>query len=491
MTGTDRAPVQAATTEAPPPLARTQVGLITGAVALLLVATSGRYGYHRDELYYLVAGRHLAWGYDDQPPLVPLVARLADAVFPGSVAGPRLVSALAVAATVLLSELIARELGGGRRAQVVAAACAAVTPVLLIPGHMLSTTTFDILSWTALTWLVGLWVRTRDDRLCFAAGLVVGVGYLNKNLIAFLAAALAVALIADGGPGVRAALLRSRLLWAGAAIAVVLALPNVWWQAAHGWPQFEMAAVIRADADDGGRVGFLPMQILAAGPLLAPVWVAGLWRLLRNPGAREYRFFGWTYMILLAVFLVTGGRYYYMAGMLPVLLASGAIAVNGWLERAGWLRPRARARLLAVDVMVSAVITVLGLPVIPVDRLRDSPASYDVRETVGWPRFAETVAGVYRSLPEGERARAVLLTGNYGEAGALHRYGRALGLRPAFSGHNAFWRWGPPPDTGGPVVVAGRFPQSLDRYWGNVTLATRNDNGHGVENEEQGVPDLS
>jgi len=479
-------------TSAVPAVAWRPVTVVAGACGALLLATSGRYGYHRDELYFLVAGRHLAWGYDDQPPFTPLLARVSARLFDGSLVGLRLSSTLAIVAATVLVALITRELGGGRRAQIIATACFAFAPVTLIVGHLLSTTTFDIFFWTLLTWLVARWLRTRDGRLRLVAGLVAGVGYLNKNLVAFLAVGLAVGLLVAGPRDALREALRSRWLWLGMALAVLIALPNVWWQARHGWPQLEMAQVIRDDADAGGRVGFLPMQLLIAGPPLAPVWIAGLWRLFRNPDARLFRLFGWAWVALVVMFLVTGGREYYMAGLLPVLLASGAIAVDGWLDRATDPRAgRRRTAVLATAIALNAVVSVLlGLPVYPLDSFAGSAeagVNYDARETIGWPRFVDAVAGAYRSLPADEQRRAVVFTGNYGEAGAVDRYGKALGLPTPHSAHNGYWRWGPPPETGGPVIAVGYDRAYLDRYWASVTAAGRNDNGYGVENEEQGV----
>jgi 4-amino-4-deoxy-L-arabinose transferase-like glycosyltransferase len=481
-----------------PALAWRPVSLIATVAGAALLAASGRYGYHRDELYYLVAGHHLAWGYDDQPPMVAVLARASSTAFGGSLTGLRLASDLAVAATVLLTALIARELGGGRRAQAIAAGAYGVATLTIIAGHLLSTTTFDLLFWSLITWLVARWVRGRDDRLWPLVGAVAGLGLLNKNLVAFLAFGLAAG-VAAAGPR---ELLGNRWLWAGAVIALVIWLPNLAWQASHGWPQFDMAREIAGNGDDGGRAGFLPFQFLLLGPLMAPIWIAGLWRLFRDPGARPFRLFAWAYVALTVVFLVTGGKNYYVGGLYPVLIASGGIAVDGWLSRCADVERggrggrggrRLRTGLLAAAFGLSIVATtILGLPVYPLSSFAGSPeaaVNYDARETIGWPRLVMTVAGVYRALPPAEQARVTIFTANYGEAGAIDRYGRKLGLPEAYSGHNAFHRWGPPPEKGGPVVVVGDFPESyLKRFWDNARVVARNDNGHRVDNEEQHVP---
>lgn len=499
VTGNRRWPVAATlrlVTEAPglsrvvrtvPPVGWGPVTGIAVGVAAVLVAFSSRYGYHRDELYYVVAGRHPAWGYDDQPPLVPMLARLTDQLSGGSLVALRLPTALAVAATVLLVGLLTRELGGGRVAQVIAALLWAITPMTIISGHLLSTTPYDLLCWTAIAWLLARWVRVRDDATLLALGPVVGLGLLAKNLPLLFVAALAGAILIIGPR----AILRRPALWTAAVVALALWAPNLWWQASHDWPQLAMTAVIREDADFGGRAGLLPSQLLIMGPPLAPFWIAGLWRLLRNPDARPHRFLAVAYLLVLLLTLLSGGREYYPAGAYPALIASGAIATAGWLARA---TGRGRASLLAAVLALNILATVaLALPVYPASWFPHTPqagVNYDAGETIGWPELAGAVAKVYRSLPPGERATAVILTANYGEAGAIDKYGPAVGLPAPYSGHLAFWRWGPPPDGAtGPVIAVGEFTaEELAALCGSVTLAGRNDNGYGVDNDEQGAP---
>jgi 4-amino-4-deoxy-L-arabinose transferase-like glycosyltransferase len=457
------------------------------AVAAALVATSARYGYHRDELYFLVAGRdHPAWGYPDQPPLAPLIVGLMDRIAPGSVAVFRLPSALAAAVSVVLAALLAREFGGGRRAQLLAAAGVAVSAVTLVTGHFVTTTTFDVLFSAALCWLVARAIRVGDGRLLAPAGLLLGVGLLNKDLVGVLAVALLVA-IALVGPRW---MLRSRWLLVGAVAATLLGLPYLLWQGAHGWPQVTMARQIAGGDDQGGRLGFLPFQLVLVSPFLAPVWVAGLVRLFRGTEGRPFRAFGVMYLVLAAGYLATGGKAYYLAGAYPVLLASGAIAVDGWLRRGAG---RLRATLLAVAIGLSAVVgAVVGLSVLPASRLGPVLAvNPDAGEMVGWPELTAAVAAAWYGLPESDRARAVVLTANYGEAGALQRYGPQRGLPRPYSGHNGFADWGVPPDPATVAVVLGYRPQRLvGSVFARCEQVGRVDNGQGVDNEEQGGPVL-
>src|SRR5215207_6382670 len=267
---------------------------IAAAVVLLLVSFASGYGYHRDELYFLAAGKHLAWGYADQGPLTPLIARAMSEIAPDSLTVLRLPSALSAGLVVLITGLLAREFGGGPRAQAIAAASAAVGVIVLFTGHLLSTSTFDLLAWTVINWLVIRAVRTGDDRLWVLAGAVLGVALLNKPLPAFLAAGLLVG-VAIAGPR---RLLRSPWVWGGAALALALWAPWLVWQADRGWPQLEVAENITAGGSTSSqpRWALLPFQFLLVSPLLAPVWLAGLYALLRDHRFRPYRFLAWAWI---------------------------------------------------------------------------------------------------------------------------------------------------------------------------------------------------
>jgi 4-amino-4-deoxy-L-arabinose transferase-like glycosyltransferase len=458
------------------------VGVVAGLLLAGLLALAGRYGYHRDELYFLAAGRRLAWGYDDQPPLTVVVARLMDELAPGSLVVLRTPSALLAAASVLLVAAIARELGGDRRAQLIAAIATAVAPIVVFTGHLLSTTTVDFTLGALLGWLFARWIRTRRDRLLVLAGVVTGFALLNKATFAVLVAMLLVSVLVTGPRE----LFRRPALWAGAAIALAAWMPYLLWQADNGWPQLDMADAIRADEPGGGRILLLPMQVALLGPPIVAVAVAGAVRLLRNPQARPFRSLGLAYLLLLAVYLVLGGQFYYPTGGAPALIAAGAVATAGWL--AG--EPRRRVAWWAAAGLTAVTTIGLGLPVYPAAALASTPQPAvfpDSAETVGWPGFVETVASVYATLPEPERGTAVVFTTNYGEAGAIERYGPAYGLPAPYSGHNAYWRWGPPPDAAtGPAIVVGEVGTG-GFGCGSATLAATHDNGLDLDNEEQGA----
>jgi 4-amino-4-deoxy-L-arabinose transferase-like glycosyltransferase len=463
-------------------LARRPLLVIAGAVTLLLVATSWRYGYHRDELYFIVAGHHPDWGYPDQPPLTPVLARLMDQLGGGSLLVLRLPSALAAGATALLAGMTAREMGGRARAQLIAAACVGVSSTTLVTGHIVSTTTYDVLFSTVVCWLLARSVRTRENWLLLPAGLALGLGLLNKSLVGVLVLALAVGVVIAGPRR----WIRSGWLAVAVVVALLCFAPYLAWQALNGWPELDMGRSIAAGDAQGGRIGFLPFQLLLVSPVLVPVWVAGLVRLLRDGPGRPFRFLGIGYLVLAGLFLVAGGKAYYLAGMYPALLAAGAIATDGWLrDRAG------RTRLLGAAVGLSLVVgAVVGLAVLPARALGPVlSVNPDAGEQVAWPRYVDQIAGVWNGLTSSQRATGLVLTRNYGEAGAIDRFGPAVGLPPAYSGHNGFAEWAVPSGQAGPVVVVGYSDDTeRGRLFGSCQQQATLDNGLGLDTEEQGVP---
>ena len=457
---------------------------VAAAEFLLLVVTSNRYGYHRDELYFRVAARHPAWGYDDQPALTPLVGRFSEWMFGADPRGLRMLSAVAMALVVVLVALIARELGAGAAGQAVAALATAASAAAMAVGHLLSTTTFDVLVWVTLVYVVARILGGGDARQWLLVGLVAGIGLENKQLVLLLVVALACGCLLAR----RWDLARNPWLWSGAVLAFALWLPNLLWQARHGWPQLELADKIGEEDPVGYRVQLLPLQFLLIGPLLAPLWIGGLWWLLRRPEARPYRPLGFAYVVLLVIALVTGGKPYYTMGFLLVLLGAGGVVAESWM-RDRRARKLALGAAIAVSAAVAAVIT---LPLVPVEDVHATPIpdlNEDAIETIGWPTFAATVGRVWNELPQSERSTAVVYASNYGEAGAIARYGRAHGIPRAYSGHNAFWRFGRPPDGAHPIIVVGyHHPETLRGDFSGCVLSARIDNGVAIDNEEQGAP---
>lgn len=470
--------------------------MVAATLAAVLVALSGRYGFHRDELYFLLAGRHPAWGYVDQPPLTPLLARAGADVFGASPTGLRVVPALLSACSVVLTALLARELGAGRGGQVLAAACCACCGYVLAIGHLLSTSTFDLTAELGVLLLTVRLLRTRDPRWWPALGAVTGVTLLNKQLVLSLLLALLLALPLDRltARTLRDLARRPRpgsvrppfgaLL--GPLLALFLALlvcgPTLWWQAAHGWPEVKVARVLSHDQGVSGRLLFLPLQLLQFSPVLVPVAAVGLRRLLRDDEVRWARPLALAYPVLCVLVLLGGGKSYYPLPLLLAVTAAGCEPVVRGARRS-W---RTLTPLLLLAAATSALA---ALPVLPVRAVAVTNAlDADQGEQVGWPQFTRTTAAAWTAIPAAERAHAVLLTSNYGEAGALAHYGSAYGLPLAYSGHMSLYDWGPPPDTyDGPVLLVEQADgrHRLERPFTGCRTVGRIDNGHGVTNQEQ------
>jgi len=468
------------------------VFVVAGAVVLLHLVTNTQYGFHRDELATVDDARHLAWGFVAYPPLTPFVGRVALLLFGRSLVGLRLFSSLAIAAATVLAGMIARELGGRRGAQFLAAAAVAIAPVALGSGSLFQYVSFDYLWWVVIAYSVVRLLNTGDARWWLAIGAATGLGVLTKYTIAFFTAGFALALLFT--PGRR--YLASRWLWIGAALSVAIAAPNLIWQAQHGFVSLDFLRSIHArDVRIGRADHFLPEQLFVpANVFTIPLWVAGLIGLLVSQGMRRYRVLAWTFLITVAIFLLAKGRSYYTAPAYPMLLAAGAVRFEA--RAAAWKTPARRlawtgaACLLALGAALAAYLVV---PIAPPGSgwfLAAARINTDYNEEIGWPNLVASVAYVYNSLPPAERAHAAILAANYGEAGALDLYGPDYGLPPAISGINSYWARGygnPPPQT---LVVLGFQPAFINQTFVSCSAAARITNPWGIHNEEASRPTI-
>ncbi len=461
--------MQKETTEAPK-----GVWLASGGVVALLLAVSGRYGFHRDELYFIVAGRNLDWGFVDQPPLTPLIARVSEALFGTSPTALRVLPAVAVGVVAWLTASMARQFGAGRVGQAFAAFSVAFAGVVLGIGHLLSTAVFDFALWALCLWLLIRILRGGDPRLWLGLGATVGVGLLNKHLIAFLAVAILVGLVATS----QRIHLASVWPWLGVAVALTIAAPNLVWQAANGWPQLEMAEALSGRSE--GPLNFILFQPLLLSIALAIPAGAGFWWIARSEQARVFRPIAVAFGFLVVLFLVTGGKNYYVAPMYSALLAAGGL----WFERlVGW-----RRNLMAAGALVGVAVGMLiALPIMPRDNAGAFDLTGELGETVGWPDLVEDVAGAVELITPEDRQSAVVFTVAYGEAGAVDVLGPQAGLPRAVSGHNNYWLWGPPSDHG-PIVGVGNVEGALAPICPDLQQVGTLSNEHQVENEVLGQP---
>ncbi|MBF6348435.1 MULTISPECIES: ArnT family glycosyltransferase [Nocardia] len=463
---------------------------VAAASAVVLLLSATRYGYFGDELYFLAAGRRLSWGYADQGPVLPFLAWLMDGLAPGSLVALRLPAIVAAVLAIVVSAQIARELGGGRGAQLLTAAAYATSPFLLLQAKNLSTNALDSALWVLITWLVVRWVRTRRDGLLPAAAAVTAIDMQVKWLVPFFWLALAVG-VAVVGPR---DLLRRPLLWLGGVLVVCATIPTLLWQAEHGWPQLALTAAVRREQQyTGGMVGFVPLAVLIAGALGAVLLCYGIWALLRHPKLRPYRFLGVVTVLLFVIFVVTGGRVYYVAGMYGAVFAAGAVAVS---ESAARVSSPVRRRLLigsgAVLTAVSVLVVLGSTPWQPAEDI--PPPENDAAAAVqlglygefGWPELAAGVVAAYESLPAREREQSAVITGSYWQAGALdHLAGDRL--PPVYSPARGFGYFGAPPDTATTMVCVGGDTGRLRAQFAVLEPLGRVDSRLGVPGDTRDV----
>ncbi|WDS36792.1 glycosyltransferase family 39 protein [Pseudoxanthomonas sp.] len=474
-----------------PPHARPRSALpILILLALLRLALhiclNGHYGFHRDELQVLDDARHLDWGYVPYPPLVPFLAHLELAVFGSSLSGFRVAAAIAQCAVMVLSGLIARELGGRRLAQVAAAVATACMPFSLLMSSMLMYSGLDLLWGVAAAWLILRLANGADLRYWLLLGVVFGLGLMTRYTIVLWAIGLGVGVLA----GPLRPQLGTRWPWLGVGVAFVLFLPNLAWQVRHDFIYLDFVAHIHArDINQGRTTMFLPEQLYASASVFTlPIWLAGLAFVAFARSMRPYRVLAWLYLVPLALFTLTRGRGYYMAPGYPMLLAAGCVAIEQWLSHVSLLRARLLRATVALLLVLGLLLGALGtLPVAPVNSSvwRFSRGLHDTfAEQIGWRELAERVARIYRALPADERARTVILANNYGEVGAMSLYGPALGLPPVISRTNSAWYRGPgePP----PRVII-ELGNTAEDERGSVARCISQGlfrNREGVDNEE-------
>ena len=462
---------------------------IAAAIALLHLLTNSRYGFHRDELQTLSDALHLDWGFVAYPLFTPFVERIAMGIFGFSLVGLRLFSVIAQALAIVVTGLMARELGGGRLAQVAAALAVALSPLPLFEGTEFQYSSFDYLWWVLIAWFVIRLLKAENPRWWLAIGGAVGLGLMTKYTMAFYVAGIL------GGMLLTRArrFFLSPWFWAGSALALLIFLPNLLWQVRHDFISLHFLQHIHArDVGEGRANGFVRDQFrICANLFAAPLWIGGLVAFLRDP---KYRLLAGMYLIPLALFVVGKGRGYYLAAAYPMLIAMGAVTGQRWLATL----PRFWRRAVEVSLFTGLVLfgVYFGALILPLASsgplmkfaLRNNG---DLREEIGWNQLVRTVAGIRDSLPADERTNVGVLVGNYGEQGAIEVLGRAYHLPPPISGTNSAWLRGyptPPPST---LIVLGWSRRGVESTFTSCRLAGHNSNSLGVPNEEsQDHPDI-
>jgi hypothetical protein len=451
------------------------------AITLLVhLLTNGRYGYFRDELYYIACRQHLAFGYVDQPPLSILLLRLSEALLGDSLFAMRLLPALAGAATVALTGLIARELGG--RAWAIALACAASLCGLfnLAVGNFFSMNAFEPLCWMGCVYFFVRIIKGDSPTLWLWFGLLLGLSLENKHSTAFFAVGIFVALLLT--PERRH--FAKKWIWLGGLIAFAIVLPNILWQAWHHWPTYELLNNISHSNKNIALspVQFIVQQVVFMNPGTLPLSLAALLWLLGSREGRRYRAIGIIYLITLAEFIILHGKSYYLAPAYPMLFAAGGVAIERiFASHLKWLKPV----LLSGMLVTGALFAPLVIPILPPDKLvgymraiRFQLPRTETSHTAalpqlfadqfGWEEMVGSVAHVYHHLRPEDEKRAAIFCQNYGEAGAIDFFGTKLGLPSAISGHQNYFLWGPRNWTGEVLLVLDTDDEDARKLFASV-----------------------
>jgi 4-amino-4-deoxy-L-arabinose transferase-like glycosyltransferase len=446
------------------------------------------YGYFRDELYYIVSGtQHLSLGYVDFPPLIAYMAALLDPISGDSLVSIHVVSALGEGILVFVAGMIARELGGGRRAQLLAAVSTLLTLTFLADASEFSPDFLDQLWWSVLVYLVVRIVRRREPKLWPVAGVVVGIGLLTKLTIFFFVGALLVSFLVV--PSARKHL-RSKWIAVGGLISLALILPMIYWNATNGWPMVQFYLDFTGDFGGGGPVNFLVSQLGEMNYLNLPMVIVGLYFYLRSSEGSELRALGVAFILLFVFMTVADFKPYYLAPVYPMMFAGGALAIEkSSISRRGisrWFGSRPYITCMAI---LAVLLAPLLMPILPPATLISSygastvssvnggvasgetgPLPQNLGDRLGWTSMVSTVVQAYDSLPASEKGQACIFASNYGEASAINFLGRDMGIPEAISGHNSYYIWGPGPCTGQVLITIGVSASTDEESYANVTL---------------------
>jgi hypothetical protein len=443
---------------------------------------SGRhYGYFVDELYYIACSHHLDWGYVDQAPLIALLTRISSVLFGESLPAIRFFPALAGAALVFLTGLVAWELGAQLFGQALAAIAILVAPGILATDNFLSMNAYEPLFWTACAYVLIRVIKTGNPKLWVWFGILAGIGLENKHSMLIFGASLVFGLVLT--PERR--FLGSPWFWIAGFLAFLLFLPNLLWNIQHHFPFLELQANIRRNGRnvDLSLVQFFGEEALTMLPLSVPIWLAGLWHYLFTKEGRPFRALGWAWLITTLVILALNPRVYYLWPAFPILFAAGAVRWELWLTlpRLKWVRIAYPALMLAMAILLAP----LAIPLLPVETYirytnvmhlqqprvethRLGPLPQIFADQFGWEEMVAVVGRAFNNLPPDVRAKTAIFGQNYGQAGAVDLFGEKYGLPKAISGHQNYFLWGPREYTGESIIVMDERKDRLQANFASV-----------------------
>jgi hypothetical protein len=463
---------------------------------VLHVYFNNRYGYFRDEFDYMACGSHLAWGFVDQPPLIPFLVHVSRSLLGDSLRSIRFVPALGSSLLVVQTALIAREFGGRRFALILSAIAAALAPQYLSNGSLLTTNCLEPNLWIGCAYCAILAVKRGDPRYWLWFGVIAGIGLEEKYTIALFGFAIVVGLLLTKE---RRAFL-NKWIWLGGLAAFLIFLPNVLWNIHYHWPFLQLMHNIRAEHRDvvlpAGQ--YFLQQVLLIGPLAAPIWLAGLAALFFSSRLRPYRFLGWSYIVCYAALFALHGKNYYLSPIYPLLLAAGAVAFEWILDvpSRAWMKWAAATLLVASGLHLAPITVPVFSPEHFIAYMNHLPFKLPVTEygheraalpqwyadQFGWQEIVQETAIAWNRIPQQERAGCAIFAQDYGQAGAIDFFGPRYGLPPALSGHQTYFLWGPRGHSGNCMVVLGDSRARLDQLFSSVEfVGVSPDNPYALE----------
>jgi hypothetical protein len=448
-------------------------------------ATAGGYGIFCDELYYLACAQHLQAGYVDLPPLIAVLAWISVHLFGASLFGLRFLPAVAGGLLVWVTGRIAKELGGGKFAQGLAAFAVIPVPIYLMLDHWLTMNAFEPLLWMTVAWLAVRMARTRDLRLWAPIGLICGIGMENKYTMILPIAGLVVSLLLTP----QRKLFKSGWLIAGLMLGALAVLPNLIWLIDHHFPFLEFEKNARGDRAQLMRapLAFVADQMTIMNPLLAPLWLGGLAWLFFAKLAHPVRFLGWFFLSIFLVLMIVRAKNYYVAPVYPVLFAAGAVGFEAWSASRRWARGVYAGAVLAAGLFLAPFV----LPILPInsfiayqqafggfrpviiERTAPGPLPLQFAAEIGWEEMAAQTAKVFHSLRADEQKTTAIFANDYSEAGAIDFFGPKYGLPPAIGKDVSYWLWGPRNYTGQTVIVLGSDGKGDRQHFREVIAAGR------------------
>ena len=457
---------------------------------LLHLYFNNRYGYFRDEFDYMACGDHLAWGYVDQPPLIPFFTKLSRLVLGDSLRSIRIIPALATSAAIILTAKTARELGGRRFAMVLSAVAFIAVPIYLNDGSVMTTNCLEPLLWTGCIYFAILAIKREDPRYWLWFGIVAGIGLQEKYSIAVLGFCIVLGLLLTEQ---RRAFGR-KWIWLGGALTFLVFLPNFIWNVQNHWPFLELMRNIKADGRDVvlSPAVYFAQQVLIIHPLLAPIWIIGVLAFLFSAQLKPYRFLGWCYLAAFTAFVVLKGKNYYLGPIYPVYLAAGAMVIESYIARSRqvWLKPALIVLILAGGAWLAPVV----MPVLPVEQFISYMGKLPFKvprsehshmravlpqhfaDQFGWEEMVAKVNEAYLKLSPEERPGCGIFAQNYGQAGAIDFFGRRYGLPPALSGHQTYFLWGPRGYSGYCLIVLDDSREVLEGLFERVEFVGKSAN---------------